>query len=69
MRSREGRARTRLMKHPLQNSTSLTIAIQHELAAIAKLLKVEGVDRYDPRIREGYARVTELALARMKAVP
>lgn len=57
------------MEQTSQNSTSLTIAIQHELATIAKLLKVEGVDRYDPRIREGYARVTELALARMKVVP
>ena len=69
MRGRQSRARTRFMEQTSQNSTSLTIAIQHELAAIAKLLKVEGVDRYDPRIREGYARVTELALARMKAVP
>jgi hypothetical protein len=60
---------TRFMEQTSQNSTFLTIAIQHELAAIAKLLKVEGIDRYDPRIREGYARVTELALARMKAVP
>ncbi|MBW6532331.1 hypothetical protein KZ820_16435 [Sphingomonas sp. RRHST34] len=56
------------MEPSIVNSTSLTIAIQRELAVIASLLKA-GADRYDERIVKGRARVTELALARMKAVP
>ncbi len=56
------------MERRTLNSTMLTIAIQRELAVIAKLLK-EGVDRRDERVMEGQARVRELALARMKAIP
>jgi hypothetical protein len=57
------------MEQLSQNSTALTIAIQRELAAIVKLRKFAGLQRNDPRIQQGYARVTELALARMNAVP
>lgn len=52
-----------------RDSTTLTIAIQRELAAVAKLIKLEGFDRRDRRIREGYARVLALALERMDARP
>lgn len=44
------------------NSTAITIAIQRELADLARIRKA---DRQDGRLQSIYAGVNELAVARM----